>query len=77
MKHRLLKLGGGEEPSQKTNPHTGEPKHSNGKNSPHSRCVAYQSKLSLWLVARQELVEVPVLHVFGDHTERVAADAHS
>lgn len=47
------------------------------KTSPHGRCVAYQSKLSLWLMARQELVEVSVLHVLRDHTERVAADAHS
>lgn len=28
-------------------------------------------------MARQELVEVSVLHVLRDHTERVAADAHS
>lgn len=44
---------------------------------PHSRCIAKQSKMSLWFVAGQELVEISVLHVLCDHAERVAVDAHS
>lgn len=45
--------------------------------SPDSRRIAEQSKLSLGFVAGQELVEISVLHVLCDHTERVAVDAHS
>lgn len=45
--------------------------------SPDSRCIAEQSELSLRFVAGQKLVEISVLHVLCDHTERVAVDAHS
>lgn len=44
--------------------------------SPDSGCIAEQSQLPLGLVAGEELVEISVLHVLCDHTERVAVDAH-
>lgn len=39
--------------------------------------VAEQGELSLGLMPGQKLVEVSILHVLCDHTERVAVDAHS
>lgn len=44
--------------------------------SPDSRCIAEQGELSLGFMTGQELVQIPVLHVLCDHTERVAVDAH-
>lgn len=47
------------------------------EHTPDCRCIAELSELSLRLVAGQKLVEVSVLHVLCDHTERVAVDAYS
>lgn len=38
--------------------------------------VAEESDHALRLMARQELIKVSVLHVFGDHTQRVGAHTH-
>lgn len=43
---------------------------------PDCGSVAEESDHALGLMARQELIKVSILHVLGDHTQRVRAHTH-
>lgn len=44
--------------------------------SPDSHGIAEQSELPLGFMSWQKLIEVSILHVLCDHTERITVDAH-